>query len=95
MSYLPYGITREEQLRLLQSAGDPRRLAVHALVSIISIINPATIVITGNNILPEMLEDLRNGCLEIIPQGHMPELIIQRDTRQEYMTGLITATTDT
>lgn len=94
VSYLPYGIPREEQLRLLQGSGDPRKLAVHALVSIISIINPATIVITGDNISPEMLEDLRSGCLDIIPQGHMPELIIQQDTRQEYMTGLITTTTE-
>ncbi|MEK4514842.1 ROK family protein [Paenibacillus sp. FSL H8-0122] len=92
VSYLPYGIPREEQLRLLQSSGDPRKLAVHALVSIISIINPATIVITGDNISPKMLEDLLSGCREIIPQGHMPELIIQNDTRQEYMTGLITTT---
>lgn len=94
VSYLPYGIPREEQLRLLQGAGDPSKLAVHALVSIISIINPSTIVITGDNILPEMLEDLRSGCLDIIPPEHMPELIIQRDTRQEYMSGLITTTTE-
>ncbi|MEK3759454.1 ROK family protein [Paenibacillus sp. FSL P4-0338] len=94
VSYLPYGIPREEQLRLLQGMGDPRKLAVHALVSIISIINPATIVITGDNISPEMLEDLRSGCLDIIPPEHMPELMIQRDTRQEYMSGLITTTTE-
>ncbi|WP_405115455.1 ROK family protein [Paenibacillus sp. FSL K6-1217] len=94
VSYLPYGMTREEQLRLLQGTGAPTMLVIHALVSIISIINPAMIVITGDNIAPEMLEDLRSGCREIIPQGHMPELIIQQDTRQEFMSGLITTTTD-
>ncbi|MEK4064297.1 MULTISPECIES: ROK family protein [Paenibacillus] len=92
VSYLPYGISREEQLRLVQGSGDPSRLAIHALVSIISIINPATIVITGDNISPGMLDDLRSGCQEIIPPEHMPELIIQNDTRQEYLKGLITTT---
>lgn len=92
VSYLPYGIPREQQLQLLQKGGDPGKLAIHALVSIISIINPAVIVVTGDNISPEMLEDLRSGCREIIPTEHMPELIIQNDTRREYMAGLITTT---
>ena len=92
VSYLPYGISREEQLRLVQGAGDLSRLAVHALVSIIAIINPATIVITGDHITPGMLENLRSGCEETVPAGHMPELMIQNDTRQEYMAGLITTT---
>lgn len=92
VSYLPYGISREEQLTLVQGAGDLSTLAVHALVSIITIINPATIVLTGDNMSPVMLDDLRSGCQEIIPPEHMPELIIQNDTRQEYMTGLITTT---
>ncbi|WP_342421646.1 ROK family protein [Paenibacillus sp. FSL E2-0178] len=92
VSYLPYGIPREQQLQLLQKGGDSVKLAIHALVSIISIINPATIVVTGDNISPEMLEDLRSGCQEIIPPEHMPELIIQNDTRREYMAGLITTT---
>ncbi|AIQ42786.1 ROK family protein [Paenibacillus sp. FSL R7-0312] len=92
VSYLPYGIPREQQLQLLQKGGDPGKLAIHALVSIISIINPAAIVVTGDNISPEMLEDLRSGCREIIPTEHMPELIIQNDTRREYMAGLITTT---
>lgn len=94
VSYLPYGISRAEQLQLLQGAGDPGRLAVHALVSIIAIINPAAVVITGDNISPGMLDGLRAGCLEIIPPEHMPELIIRKDTRKEYMTGLITTTTE-
>lgn len=92
VSYLPYGIPREQQLQLLHKGGDSVKLAIHALVSIISIINPATIVVTGDNISPEMLEDLRSGCREIIPPEHMPELIIQNDTRREYMAGLITTT---
>lgn len=92
VSYLPYGISREEQLTLVQGAGDLSPLAVHALVSIITIINPATIVLTGDNMSPVMLDALRSGCLKIIPPEHMPVLIIQNNTRQEYMTGLITAT---
>ncbi|WNS44073.1 ROK family protein [Paenibacillus sp. MMS20-IR301] len=92
VSYLPYGISREEQLRVVQGDGDLRPLAVHALVSIITIINPATFVLTGDNMPEDMLDALRAGCLDIIPPEHMPELIIRSDTRQEYMAGLITTT---
>lgn len=33
------------------------------------------------------------GCLDrMIPLEHMPELIIQRDTRREYVMGLVAVT---
>jgi hypothetical protein len=42
---------------------------------------------------PAMQGGLTQGCLNhLIPQEHMPELIIQRDTRREYVTGLVAVT---
>ena len=42
---------------------------------------------------PAMREGLFQGCRDHhIPQEHMPELMIRRDTRREYVTGLVAVT---
>lgn len=93
VSFLPFGVSREEQLRMLKTTEGLQELVVQTLVSIIAIINPATIVVTGDTADPAMRDDLTQGCLDrMIPQEHMPELIIQRDTRREYVTGLVAVT---
>lgn len=92
VSFLPFGLTREEQLRLLETEDGFIKLATHTLVSIIAIINPAVIAITGDVPRAEHLKALREGCLKDIPEEHMPELIIQNNTHAEYMKGMVTAT---
>ncbi|OPG94387.1 transcriptional regulator [Chryseobacterium mucoviscidosis] len=93
VSFLPFGVSREEQLRMLKTTEGLQELVVQTLVSIIAIINPATIVVTGDTMDPAMRDDLTQGCLDrMIPLDHMPELIIQRDTRREYVTGLVAVT---
>lgn len=92
ISYLPYGVSREQQLQMLQSPDTAHGLIVQSLVSIIAIINPVQIVITGDSITAEMLSELDAGCRAIIPAEHMPTLLIQNNTRAEYLSGLITAT---
>ncbi|MNW45386.1 N-acetyl-D-glucosamine kinase [compost metagenome] len=89
VSFLPFGVSREEQLRLLDTGEGLRMLAGKTLVSIIAIINPAVIVITGDTMEESMLEELTQDCLTMIPQEHMPNLIIRRDTTSEYVAGLI------
>lgn len=92
VSFLPFGISREEQLRQLHTEEGFIRLAVMTLTSIIAIINPVTIAITGELPRETQLEDLYMGCLKQIPEEHIPKLIIQNNTRQEYVTGLVIAT---
>ncbi|WP_201005347.1 ROK family protein [Paenibacillus glycanilyticus] len=92
VSFLPFGIAREEQLRQLHTEEGFIRLAVMTLTSIIAIINPVTIAITGELPRESQLKDLQEGCLKDIPQEHMPQLIMQNNTHREYMTGLVTAT---
>lgn len=93
VSFLPFGVSREEQLCMLKTKGGLQELVVQTLVSIIAIINPAAIVVTGDTMDPAMREGLIQGCLNHhIPQEHMPELTICRDTRREYVTGLIAVT---
>ncbi|MNC63465.1 hypothetical protein D3C75_1135870 [compost metagenome] len=62
------------------------------LSSIIAIINPVIIAITGEAPRESQLPALYKGCLDSIPEEHMPQLIIRNDTHKEYMKGLVTAT---
>jgi hypothetical protein len=93
VSFLPFGVSREEQLRMLQTTDGLQVLVVQTLVSIIAIINPAAIVVTGDTMDPAMREGLLQGCRDHhIPEEHMPELMIRRDTRREYVIGLVAVT---
>ncbi|WP_410768797.1 ROK family protein [Fontibacillus sp. BL9] len=92
ISYFPFGITREEQLEQLHNKDEFVSLAVKLLSSIITIINPVTIAITGDLTHPSMSEALINGCLQYIPGEHMPALLIKNDTQEEYLTGIIALT---
>ncbi|WP_084011639.1 ROK family protein [Paenibacillus kribbensis] len=92
VSFLPFGMTREEQLRQLHTDEGFVRLAVNTLTSIIAIINPVTIAITGELPRETQLDELYMGCIKDIPQEHMPQLFIQNDTYREYMKGMVTAT---
>jgi predicted NBD/HSP70 family sugar kinase len=93
VSFLPFGVSREKQLSMLKTAEGLQELVTKTLISIIAIINPAAIVVTGDTMDPAMRGDLLQGCRDhLIPQEHMPELIIQRDTRREYVTGLVAVT---
>ncbi|TCM96356.1 ROK family protein [Paenibacillus sp. BK033] len=92
VSFLPFGVTRKEQLRQLHTEEGFIRLGVMTLASIIAIINPVAIAITGELPRESQLKDLREGCLKDIPEEHMPQLIIQNNTHREYMTGLVAAT---
>ncbi|WP_342552326.1 ROK family protein [Paenibacillus sp. FSL R7-0652] len=93
VSFLPFGVSRDEQLRMLQTTDGLQELVVQTLVSIIAIINPAAIVVTGDTMDPAMRDGLIQGCRDHhIPQEHMPELMIRRDTRREYVNGLIAVT---
>lgn len=92
VSYLPFDITQEEQIKQLNDGGGLLPLAVKTMVSIISVINPETIVLTGDLMREDMLEDIFNGCLKIIPKEHMPRIMIREDIYDDYMNGLISVT---
>lgn len=92
VSFLPFGVTREMQLKALHTEEGFLEIAIKTLTSIIAIINPVTLVITGELPREEQLNQLYMGCLEYIPKEHMPQLIIQNNTCNEYMKGLATTT---
>lgn len=92
VSFLAFGMEREEQLKRWNGPDGFMPLAVKTIVSIIAIINPAAIAITGDLSHPSHRDEIYNGCLKDIPREHMPELFVQNDTREQYLNGLIAVT---
>jgi hypothetical protein len=92
VSFLPFDLTREEQLKQLNSTEGFVPLAIQTITSIIAIIDPVSIALTGELSKPNLLDDIYNGCLKDVPKEHMPEIFVKNDTHDEYMFGLISVT---
>lgn len=92
VSYLPFDKSREEQIKQTNSVVDCFPLMTKTIGSIIAIINPETIVITGGLIWSNMQEDFSIACRKTIPPEHMPQIIIQEDMQEDYINGLVSIT---
>lgn len=89
VSFLPFDLTREDQLKHLINKEKFIPLAAKTLISIIVIINPQIIVLTGGLCKLEYVDDIYNTCMQIIPKEHMPNISYIEDTHKDYMQGLI------
>lgn len=58
------------------------------LIAIICVINPETIVLTGEEIHDAMLEDIIVVLKNKIPENHIPKIVIKDDIHQSYTKGL-------
>ncbi|GIO32648.1 MULTISPECIES: ROK family protein [Paenibacillus] len=92
ISFLPFGFTREEQLRRLHDRKTFHPLAAHTVSSLVAVMNPATVALTGSLVQPADLEPIRQECLKYIPEMHMPQLTLLEHPDEDYMYGLITMT---
>ncbi|TGE34748.1 ROK family protein [Desulfosporosinus fructosivorans] len=92
VSYLPFDKSREDQIKQTNSADGCFPLMVKTIGSIIAIINPETIVITGGLIRSNMQEDFSIACRKTIPHEHMPQIIIQENMQEDYINGLVSTT---
>lgn len=92
VSYLPFDQSREEQIKQTNSADGFFPLMVKTIGSIIAIINPEAIVITGGLIRSNMQGDFSILCRNRIPHEHMPQIIIQENMQDDYIKGLVSLT---
>ncbi len=94
LSYLPFGMTQAEQIKQFNSPESMMPLVIRTITSIIPIINPDTIALTGELIQAEILENIIEECSKIIPKEHMPKIIVRKNTEDDYINGLLFATTE-
>lgn len=92
IAFLPFGISHEEQYRQLHNRNTFHSIAARAVSSLIAIINPETIALTGSLMQPTDVDLIRQECLMNIPEMHMPQLILLEYPDEDYMYGLITMT---
>lgn len=92
VSFLPFGISREEQIIHMGQTDTFIPLVAHTISSLTAIINPETVALTGNQIRQEDVPHIYRNCLEVIPEEHMPRLIVLDQPDNHYMNGLIAIT---
>jgi len=86
-AFLPFGFDREKQLSMMNHR-DCMPVIAGSLVSIITMINPAKIILTGGLITAEKIPEIRSMCAKYIPEEHMPEFIYEPDPDKYYVYGM-------
>lgn len=92
IAFLPFGLSHEEQFRQLHDRTTFHSLAGRAVSSLIAVMNPETIALTGNLVKTTDVDLIRQECLKYIPEMHMPQLTQLKYPEEDYMYGLIQMT---
>lgn len=92
VSFLPFGISRDEQFIRLGQTETFIPLAAHTIATLTAVINPETIALTGEQVRQEDVPHIYQSCLAFIPEEHMPHLIVLDHPDDYYMNGLIAIT---
>ena len=87
IGFLPYDMSREELIEILQPE-TCRAVVVKAIASLIAVLNPGKIVLTGDLLDETCPEWPRKECFKWIPESYMPELIYQKDMDDYYLAGM-------
>lgn len=94
IAFLPFGMSHQEQFQQLHDRNTFHSLAARAVSSLIAVMNPETIALTGSLVQPADVERIRQECEKYIPQLHMPQMKLLEHPDEDYMYGLITMTLD-
>jgi len=92
VSFLPFGISRKEQFAQLHHPLAFVPLAAKTIMSLIAVINPETIALTGELVKEEHVQGIFELCKGVIPDEHMPQIIVLEQPHDDYMNGLIAVT---
>ncbi|QOS79433.1 ROK family protein [Paenibacillus sp. JNUCC31] len=92
IAFLPFGMSHDELYRQLHDRTTFHYLSGHAVASLIAIMNPETIALTGSLVDSSDLDLIRQECLKYIPEMHIPKLTLLEHPDEDYMYGLITMT---
>lgn len=83
--YLPFfGYLKQKNQKMVHT---PRQIAL-TICSIASITNPSCIVLTGESIKAEELDEIKAICSEFVPDDFMPVLTYCEDYTKDYLAGI-------
>jgi len=92
VSYLPFDCTHDEQKELLKTKEGVIRIVSKTICSLVAIINPETLIITGTILTEDILEDICSVIRKVIPEKHIPQIRLENDTNKYYLSGLSSMT---
>jgi len=88
LSFLPFGISREQQkLRLGNRAGLTGQ-AAETVAALTAVLNPLQVVLCGGAFDESMRPALQKLCRELVPAEHLPELVFRNDCREDCLRGM-------
>ncbi|MDD3219085.1 MAG: ROK family protein [Lachnospiraceae bacterium] len=85
--FLPYEVNRQEQLDMLQPETCIPFIA-KSICAIIVLLNPGTIVLTGDLIEENMMEKVKEKCLADIPKEYIPQFLLVDSFDEYYYEGM-------
>lgn len=92
IAFLPFGMSNEELFGQLHNRNTFHSLAGKAVSSLIAVMNPEMIALTGSLVKPADVDLIRLECLKYIPEMHMPMLTLLEHPEEDYMYGLVKIT---
>jgi len=87
--YLPHGLSLSALLNQLNTKKYFIPIIVQAISSIVPIISPSNIILTGSLFNETMLSEIKESCLKNIPSNYLPELSIDSNYEENYLQGII------
>ena len=89
VKYLCTSLKQREQILLLASRAERRKLIVRTICALTAILNPACIVLSGETFCdPPFIRDIRKDCAAVIPDSFLPRLVIQDEWLADIWDGL-------
>lgn len=87
VGFLPYEVDRAREIELL-APETCRPFVSRAIASVIAVVNPGIVVLTGNLLNADSLEWIERDCLEYIPREYMPALVFEESFDAFYLAGM-------
>ena len=91
VGYMQVGDTNgraEGRMGDLDVRGDHMNLIPKIVTNIVCVLNPETIVIGGEEMEEGLLEHIRTGCLNYLPEEILPEFVMMQSSTESYFRGL-------
>jgi|GEM_PF-2119763 len=88
LSFLPFGISREQQMLRLRNRSGVIGQITETIASLAAVLNPEQVVLSGSAVDAAMREPLRKLCGELVPPEHLPKLVFRHDIREACFRGM-------
>ena len=87
VGFIPYGVTREEQIEKLVPETYLPFISKGA-ASVIPLLNPRILVFTGDLVKEEDIKKIWEYCARTVPEAYLPEFVWAPDMKEYYFAGM-------